>query len=192
MLVHRHGGYIPSCALARRRGAVRFERRGGAGQRRVRARVQRGPSEPAAPLRERAHGRVAVRPTRRSVYCSRDLRDTTRRFALLIVDSATALYRTDFNGRGELSARQNHLGKFLRTLLRLADEVRAKPRRKGGTVAHTSPRSTASRLSLRTRSCPHLMQRGRACSLATTRNQSEATSSRTRPRHGEFGRLLVL
>lgn len=27
------------------------------------------------------------------------------RFALLVVDSATALYRTDFTGRGELSAR---------------------------------------------------------------------------------------
>ena len=45
------------------------------------------------------------------------------RFCLLIVDSCTALYRTDFNGRGELSARQGHLGKFLRTLMRLADEV---------------------------------------------------------------------
>jgi DNA repair protein RAD51 len=41
----------------------------------------------------------------------------------LIVDSCTALYRTDFNGRGELSVRQNHLGSFLRGLLRLADEV---------------------------------------------------------------------
>ena len=28
------------------------------------------------------------------------------RYALLIVDSATALYRTDYSGRGELSARQ--------------------------------------------------------------------------------------
>jgi DNA repair protein RAD51 len=46
------------------------------------------------------------------------------RFSLLVVDSCTALYRTDFNGRGELSARQTHLGKFLRMLLRLADEVR--------------------------------------------------------------------
>jgi RecA/RadA recombinase len=46
------------------------------------------------------------------------------RFCLLIVDSVTNLYRTDFNGRGELSARQTHLGKFLRTLQRLADEVR--------------------------------------------------------------------
>lgn len=44
------------------------------------------------------------------------------RFALLIVDSATALYRTDYSGRGELSARQVHLAQFLRTLLRLADE----------------------------------------------------------------------
>jgi len=44
------------------------------------------------------------------------------RYALLIVDSATALYRTDFSGRGELSARQNHLARFLRMLLRLADE----------------------------------------------------------------------
>ena len=45
------------------------------------------------------------------------------RYSLLIVDSATALYRTDYSGRGELSARQMHLGRFLRTLLRLADEV---------------------------------------------------------------------
>ncbi|PRD31778.1 UNVERIFIED_CONTAM: DNA repair protein RAD51-like protein 1 [Trichonephila clavipes] len=44
------------------------------------------------------------------------------RYALLIVDSATALYRTDYSGRGELSARQMHLAKFLRMLLRLADE----------------------------------------------------------------------
>ena len=39
------------------------------------------------------------------------------------MDSATALYRTDYSGRGELSARQMHLARFLRTLLRLADEV---------------------------------------------------------------------
>lgn len=45
-----------------------------------------------------------------------------QRFAMLIVDSATALYRTDYAGRGELSARQVHLAQFLRTLLRLADE----------------------------------------------------------------------
>lgn len=45
------------------------------------------------------------------------------RYALLIVDSAMALYRTDYSGRGELAARQMHLARFLRMLLRLADEV---------------------------------------------------------------------
>ena len=44
------------------------------------------------------------------------------RFALIIVDSATSLYRSEFNGRGELSVRQVHLGRFLRQLQRLAEE----------------------------------------------------------------------
>eukprot|EP01039_Chlorochromonas_danica_P004108 gene4108-4502_t len=44
------------------------------------------------------------------------------RFALLVVDSATALYRTDYSGRGELSERQMHLAQFLRQLTRLAEE----------------------------------------------------------------------
>jgi len=44
------------------------------------------------------------------------------RFALLVVDSATNLYRTDYSGRGELSDRQRHLAKFMRMLMRIADE----------------------------------------------------------------------
>eukprot|EP00030_Apusomonadida_sp_AF-17_P004399 a509628_311.p2 GENE.a509628_311~~a509628_311.p2 ORF type:complete len:355 (-),score=164.09 a509628_311:150-1163(-) len=44
------------------------------------------------------------------------------RYALLVIDSLTALYRTDYSGRGELAARQMHLGRYLRMLLRLADE----------------------------------------------------------------------
>eukprot|EP00039_Didymoeca_costata_P015720 m.272473 g.272473 ORF g.272473 m.272473 type:complete len:340 (-) comp16271_c1_seq2:1663-2682(-) len=44
------------------------------------------------------------------------------RYALLVVDSATALFRTDYSGRGELSARQISLAQFLRALLRIADE----------------------------------------------------------------------
>ncbi|KAF3792300.1 DNA repair RAD51-like protein [Nymphaea thermarum] len=44
------------------------------------------------------------------------------RFALMIVDSATALYRTDFSGIKKLSARQMHLSKFLRSLRKLADQ----------------------------------------------------------------------
>jgi len=44
------------------------------------------------------------------------------RFALIVVDSATCLYRTEFMGRGELAARQISLGRFMRGLQKLADE----------------------------------------------------------------------
>lgn len=44
------------------------------------------------------------------------------RYALMVVDSATALFRTDYNGRGELSERQMQLAQFLRQLTRLAEE----------------------------------------------------------------------
>jgi DNA repair protein RAD51 len=44
------------------------------------------------------------------------------RYAVLIVDSATGLYRTDYTGRGELAPRQQHMARFLRKLQRLADE----------------------------------------------------------------------
>lgn len=43
-------------------------------------------------------------------------------YSLVLVDSATALYRTDYSGRGELSARQMHLGRFLRNLMKIAEE----------------------------------------------------------------------
>lgn len=44
------------------------------------------------------------------------------RYSLIVVDSATALYRTDYSGRGELSERQAQMGQFLRQLTRLAEE----------------------------------------------------------------------
>lgn len=44
------------------------------------------------------------------------------RYALLIVDSATSLFRTDYSGRGELSARQMKLAQFMRRLQRISDE----------------------------------------------------------------------
>ena len=46
-----------------------------------------------------------------------------QRYALVVVDSAMALFRVDFSGRGELAGRQTQLGRFLRGLLKLADEV---------------------------------------------------------------------
>lgn len=50
-----------------------------------------------------------------SVFC-------TSRYGLLVVDSATGLFRTDYSGRGELADRQQALNRFLRKLQRLADE----------------------------------------------------------------------
>ena len=49
-------------------------------------------------------------------------RGTGASAGLVIVDSATGLYRTDYSGRGELAARQMHLAKFLRALGRLASQ----------------------------------------------------------------------
>ena len=43
-------------------------------------------------------------------------------YALIIVDSCTGLYRSEFSGRGELNARQIRLSAFLKSLLKLADE----------------------------------------------------------------------
>lgn len=44
------------------------------------------------------------------------------RYALVVVDSATALFRTDYCGRGELSERQMQLAQFLRQLTRMSEE----------------------------------------------------------------------
>jgi len=44
------------------------------------------------------------------------------RYAVVVVDSATACFRTDYSGRGELSARQMSLAQFMRALRKLADE----------------------------------------------------------------------
>jgi DNA repair protein RAD51 len=52
-------------------------------------------------LSERSHARVRASP-----WCA--------------ASQATGLYRTDYSGRGELSARQMHLAKFMRALSKLA------------------------------------------------------------------------
>ena len=47
---------------------------------------------------------------------------TESRCALMIVDFATALYRTDYSERAELSERQIVVAQFLRQLTRVAEE----------------------------------------------------------------------
>ena len=105
----------------------------------------------------------------------------------MIVDSATALYRTDFNGRGELSARQSHLGKFLRTLQRLADEVRRVIC--SLVIGESLPfiSSLVLQLSLRIRSCQIPMVR-RGLIWRTRRSLLEGTSLLT---HRRLGTSLV-
>lgn len=44
-----------------------------------------------------------------------------QRYALIIVDSATHLYRTDFLGRSDLASRQQHLARFLRYLSKIVE-----------------------------------------------------------------------
>ena len=119
--VHRHGGDFPSCSSSRCCGEIRSERRRSSGQCRLCSSVQCRSSTAAARFCWSTDVGIKVRVTSRSILYL--LPDNIPRFSLLIVDSCTALYRTDFNGRGELASRQIHLAKFLRTLQRLADEV---------------------------------------------------------------------
>lgn len=44
------------------------------------------------------------------------------RYALIVVDSITALFRSDFSGRGELAERQQKLCKMMNHLIKLAEE----------------------------------------------------------------------
>lgn len=41
---------------------------------------------------------------------------------MLVIDSATYLFRTEYTGRGELFLRQSSLGKFLKNLQRFSEE----------------------------------------------------------------------
>eukprot|EP00737_Agarophyton_chilense_P004286 gb/GEZJ01005316.1/.p1 GENE.gb/GEZJ01005316.1/~~gb/GEZJ01005316.1/.p1 ORF type:complete len:189 (+),score=29.95 gb/GEZJ01005316.1/:1628-2194(+) len=49
-------------------------------------------------------------------------RMASERFALLVVDSATALFRVDFTGRGELASRQQRLNQFMSSLTKIAEQ----------------------------------------------------------------------
>ena len=64
---------------------------------------------------------------------------TEARYALLVIDSATALFRTDYQGRGELSARQMKLAQFLRRLQVRPLFLRPRSWGAGARAAHSSP-----------------------------------------------------
>ena len=92
------------------------------------------------------------------------------RFALVVVDSATALYRVEFKGRGELSDRQVSLGRFLRSLQRLAGALltRLHPATHQLTGSQSACPCTTAGTAARVARCTvcQLLRQGTECALA--------------------------
>lgn len=68
------------------------------------------------------YARVYTHDTQMSILTQVAAKMFEERFALLIIDSVTALFRVDFSGRGELAERQQKLGKFMASLTKLAEQ----------------------------------------------------------------------
>merc|ERR1711870_205282 len=77
--------------------------------------------DPKTCLRNVAYARAYTTDHPTALLVSASSMMAAQRFSLIIVDSATGLYRSEYNGRAELSARQIHLGRFLRAIQKIAD-----------------------------------------------------------------------
>ena len=89
---------------------------------RLQAVAERYGLDPAAALENVAYARAHNSEHQMELLTMAAALMSQDRYALLVVDSATALYRTDYQGRGELSERQMQMAQFLRQLTRLAEE----------------------------------------------------------------------
>eukprot|EP01062_Namystynia_karyoxenos_P006604 TRINITY_DN12319_c1_g1_i1.p3 TRINITY_DN12319_c1_g1~~TRINITY_DN12319_c1_g1_i1.p3 ORF type:complete len:319 (+),score=145.74 TRINITY_DN12319_c1_g1_i1:107-1063(+) len=89
---------------------------------RLRAIAERYDLDPDDVLDNVAYARAYNSEHQRTLLIQAAAMMAEQRYAVLVVDSATALYRTDYSGRGELAQRQIHLGLFLRALTNLAEE----------------------------------------------------------------------
>lgn len=89
---------------------------------RLQAIAERYGMDPAAALENVAYARAHNSEHQMELLSTAAAIMATDRYALIVVDSATALFRTDYTGRGELSERQMQLAQFLRQLTRLAEE----------------------------------------------------------------------
>ncbi|KAG0469917.1 hypothetical protein HPP92_015998 [Vanilla planifolia] len=69
---------------------------------------------------------------KQSLYYVCTCSSSVDKFAIMVVYSATELYRTYFSGREELSARQMHMVRFLRSLQKMADEACSSQRKSRG------------------------------------------------------------
>ena len=108
------GGAEGKCLYIDTEGTFRPER--------LAAIAERFKMDPAAVLDNVAYARAHNTDHQTQLLIDASAIMAENRFTLLIVDSITHLYRTDYTGRGELANRQVHLAKFLRHLLRMADE----------------------------------------------------------------------
>eukprot|EP00756_Hemistasia_phaeocysticola_P023071 Hpha_TRINITY_DN15870_c2_g1::TRINITY_DN15870_c2_g1_i1::g.187391::m.187391/K04482/RAD51; DNA repair protein RAD51 len=89
---------------------------------RLRAIAERYELDPDDVLDNIAYARAYNSEHQRSLLIQAAAMMAEQRYAVMIVDSATALFRTDYSGRQELASRQIQLGLFLRQLTNLAEE----------------------------------------------------------------------
>ncbi|TNJ30195.1 DNA repair protein RAD51 [Giardia muris] len=78
--------------------------------------------DPAKALANIMYARVYTHEQQAELIAAAPSQMSEAKYALMVVDSLTALFRVDFVGRGELADRQQHLGKLLAQMTKLADE----------------------------------------------------------------------
>ena len=78
--------------------------------------------DPAAALENILVARAYTHEHQASLISAVAAKMAEERYSLLVVDSITALFRSDFSGRGELAERQQKLGKMMNQLIKLAEE----------------------------------------------------------------------
>ncbi|EET00637.1 DNA repair and recombination protein Rad51 [Giardia duodenalis] len=78
--------------------------------------------DPTVTLSKIAYARAYTHEQQIELLAAAAEQMSEKKFALLIIDSLTALFRVDFTGRGELADRQQKLGQHLASLAKLADE----------------------------------------------------------------------
>lgn len=78
--------------------------------------------EPTAVLDNITYARAHTHEHQMDLLTGAAARMIDEHFALIVVDSATALFRVDFMGRGQLAERQQKLGQFLSKLMKISEE----------------------------------------------------------------------
>jgi meiotic recombination protein DMC1 len=89
---------------------------------RIRPIAERFGLDPSAALENILVARAFTHEHQANLIAAVAAKMAEERYSLLVVDSITALFRTDFSGRGELAERQQKLGKMMNHLMKVAEE----------------------------------------------------------------------